>query len=135
MTLSQRTGVAEINTHWSFRFPLLVRIPIRKASFPKQSGTGMPSLIRSSPLPNCRMIVYLNSLPLLELVTNLPRPSLFLLTGDRRQTKQFCFLDADCLVVGESQSNSRRSAGRYPVKPPRPEGDSQTIDTLQCRNS
>ena len=28
MTLSQRTGVAEINTHWSFRFPLLVRIPI-----------------------------------------------------------------------------------------------------------
>ena len=38
-------------------------------------------------------------------------------TGDRRQTKQFCFLDADCLVVGESQSSSRRSAGRYPVKP------------------
>ena len=57
------------------------------------------------------------------------------LTGDRRQTKQFCFLDADCLVVGESQSSSRRSAGRYPVKPPRPEGDSQTIHTLQCRNS
>ena len=26
MTLSQRTGVAEINTQWSFRFPLLVRI-------------------------------------------------------------------------------------------------------------
>ena len=44
------------------------------------------------------------------------------LTGDRRQTKQFCFLDADCLVVGESQSSSRRSAGRYPMKPPRPEG-------------
>ena len=41
----------------------------------KQSGTGMPSLIRSSPLPNCRMIVYINSLPLLELGTNLPRPS------------------------------------------------------------
>ena len=61
--------------------------------------------------------------------------SFYLLTGDRRQTKQFCFLDADCLVVGESQSSSRRSAGRYPVKPPRPEGDSQTIDTLQCRNS
>ena len=58
-----------------------------------------------------------------------------LLTGDRRQTKQFCFLDADCLVVGESQSSSRRSTGRYPVKSPRPEGDSQTIDTLQCRNS
>ena len=28
----------------------------------------------------------------------------------RRQTKQFCLLDADCLVVGESQSSSRRSA-------------------------
>ena len=54
---------------------------------------------------------------------------LYILTGDRRQTKQFCFLDADCLVVGESQSSSRRSAGKYPVKPPRPEGDSQTIDT------
>ena len=75
MTLSQRTGVAEINTHWSFRFPLLVRIPIRKASFPKQSGPGMPSLIHSSPLPNCRTIAYLNSLPLLELGTNLPRTS------------------------------------------------------------
>ena len=49
------------------------------------------------------------------------------LTGDRRQTKQFCFLDADCLVVGESQSSSRRSAGRYPVKPPRPEGDCQSL--------
>ena len=75
MTLSQRTGVAEINTHWSFRFPLLVKIPIRKASFPKQSGTGMPSLIHSSPLPNCRTIAYLNSLPLLELGTNVPRTS------------------------------------------------------------
>ena len=57
------------------------------------------------------------------------------LTGDRRQAKhvylakQFCFLDADCLVVGESQGSSRRSAGKYPVKPPRPEGDSQTIGT------
>ena len=51
------------------------RIPIRKASFPKHSGTGMPSLIHSSPLPNCRTIAYLNSLPLLELGTNIPRPS------------------------------------------------------------
>ena len=33
MTLSQRTGVAEINTHWSFRFPLLVKMPTRKVSF------------------------------------------------------------------------------------------------------
>ena len=42
----------------------------------------------------------------------------------------------DCLVVGESQSISRRSAGKYPVKPPRREGDSQTIDAhYQCRNS
>ena len=52
-----------------------------------------------------------------------------LLTGDRRQTKQFCFLDAEGLVVGESQSSYRRSAGKYHVKPPRPEGDSQTINT------
>ena len=49
----------------------------------------------------------------------------YLLTGDRRQArhfylaKQFCFLDADCLVVGESQGSSRRSVGKYPVKPPR----------------
>ena len=49
--------------------------------------------------------------------------------GDRRLTKQFCFLDADCLVVGESQGSSQRSVGKYPVKPPHPEGDSQTIDT------
>ena len=35
----------------------------------------MPSLIHSSPLLNCRTIAYLNSLPLLELGTNLPRPS------------------------------------------------------------
>ena len=31
------------------------------------------------------------------------------LTGDRRQTKQFCFLDAGCLVVGETHSSSRPS--------------------------
>ena len=39
MTLSQRSGIAEINTHWSLRFPLLVKMPTRKASFPKLSGT------------------------------------------------------------------------------------------------
>ena len=64
MTLSQRTGVAEINTHWSFRFPLLVKMPTRKVSFPKLLGTGMSSLILSSPLLNCWTIVYLNLLPL-----------------------------------------------------------------------
>ena len=53
--LSQRIGVAEINTHWSFRFPLLVKMPTRN---------GMSSLILSSPLLNCRTIVYLNLLPL-----------------------------------------------------------------------
>ena len=63
-----------------------------------------------------------------------------LLTGDRRQArhfylaKQFYFLDADCLVMGESQGSSRRSVGKYPVKPPRPEGDSQTIGTYRCKN-
>ena len=64
MTLSQRTGVAEINTHWSFRFPLLVKMPTRKVSFPKLSGNGISSLILSSPLLNCRTIVQLNLLPL-----------------------------------------------------------------------
>ena len=39
------------------------------------------------------------------------------ITGDRCQTKQFCFLDADCLVVGERQGSSLWSAGKYPVKP------------------
>ena len=64
----------------------------------------------------------------------------YLLTGDRRQArhfylaKQFCFLDGDCLVVGESQGSSRRSVGKYPVKPPRPEGDNQNIGTYRCKN-
>ena len=55
--------------------------------------------------------------------------------GSRRQAKQFClakqfcFSDADCLVVGERQGSFRRSAGKYPVKQPRPEDDSQTIGT------
>ena len=35
--LIQRTGVAEINSQWSFRFPLLVQMPTRKASFHKDS--------------------------------------------------------------------------------------------------
>ena len=39
-----------------------------------------------------------------------------LFTGDRSQTKQFLF-PADCLVVGESQSSSWRSARKYLVKP------------------
>ena len=59
----------------------------------------------------------------------------YLLTGDRRQAshfylaKQFCFLDADCLVMGESQGIPRRSVRKYPVKPPRPEGDSPLVHT------
>ena len=46
-----------------------------------------------------------------------------LLEIDRHQArhlylaKQLCFLDADCLVVEESQGSSRRSVGKYPVKP------------------
>ena len=39
----------------------------------------------------------------------------------------FCFLDADCLVVGESQGSSQSFA----VKPTRPKGDSQTYIPLQ----
>ena len=42
----------------------LVKMPTRKVSFPKLSGTGMSSLILSSPLLKCRTIVYLNLLPL-----------------------------------------------------------------------
>ena len=51
-----------------------------------------------------------------------------LLTRDRRQTKQFCFLDADCLVVGENQGSSRRSAWKYSVKPPRPEDEKKNTN-------
>ena len=36
----------------------------------------------------------------------------------------FCFLDANCLVVGESQGSSLCSDGKYPVKTPHTEGDS-----------
>ena len=62
--LIPKTDVAEINTQWPFRFTLLVKTPIRKTSFPQLSGTGMSSLILSSPLLNCRTTAYLNSLPL-----------------------------------------------------------------------
>ena len=61
-------------------------------------------------------------------------------TGDRHQAwrfylaKQCCFLDADCLVLGESQVSSRRSVGKNPVKPPRPEGDSKNIDSFFFNN-
>ena len=73
--LIPKTGVAEINTQWALRFALLVKMPIRKAYFPKLSDTGMTFPILSSPLLNCRTTAYLNSLPLWELGTNLPRPS------------------------------------------------------------
>ena len=59
----------------------------------------------------------------------------FILTGDRRQArhfyfaKQFCFLDANCLVVGESQGRSRCSVGKYPVKP-LVHTDAGTIDSF-----
>ena len=48
--MGKKTGVAEINTRWPFRFPLLVKTPLRKASFTKLSvlGTGMFSLILSN---------------------------------------------------------------------------------------
>ena len=50
-----------------FQIPSASKDSYKKASSSKQSGTGMPSLIHSSPLLNCRTIAYLNSLPLLEL--------------------------------------------------------------------
>ena len=58
-----------------FQIPSASKDSYKKSVFHKQSGTGMPFLIHSSPLLNCRSIAYLNSLPLLELGTNLPRPS------------------------------------------------------------
>ena len=48
------------------------------------------------------------------------------------ELKQLCFLDTDCLVVGESQCGSPPG---IPVKPPQPEGDSQTFDTYHCRKN
>ena len=47
-----------------FHIPTASKMPTRKVSFPKLSGTGMSSLILSSPLLSCRTIVYLNLLPL-----------------------------------------------------------------------
>ena len=60
----ENVEIAEINTHWSFRFLLLVKMPTRNVSFPKLSGTEMSSLILSSPLLNCQTNVCLNLLPL-----------------------------------------------------------------------
>ena len=47
-----------------FQIPTASKMVTRKVSFPKLSETGMSSLILSSPLLNCRTIVYLNLLPL-----------------------------------------------------------------------
>ena len=47
-----------------FQIPTAKRCQQEKFLSPKLSGTGMSSLILSSPLPNCRTIVYLNLLPL-----------------------------------------------------------------------
>ena len=47
-----------------FQIPTASKDAYKKVSFPKLLGTGMSSLILSSALLNCRMIVYLNLLPL-----------------------------------------------------------------------
>ena len=67
------------------------------------------------------------------------------LTGNRLQTKQCLRLSLMssgegkpgqfCLVVGESQGSYRRSTCENPVKPPRSEGDSRTIDAYHYRNN
>ena len=95
----------------------------------------------------CFVVFYVFSFPAgvyagtLNLIASIPDPSILtLLSGDTRQArhfylaKQFCFLDADCLLVGESQGSSRRLVERYRVQPTRPEGDSQTNGTYRCRN-
>ena len=53
--------------------------------------------------------------------------TLFETYRDRRQTKQFLLLKRRLSSAGGSQGSSRRSAGKYPVKPLRPEGDSQPL--------
>ena len=60
---------------------------------------------------------------------NLQELYLRVLTGDRHH-KQFYFLDADCLVVGESQCSSWRLARKCPVKPPQPTGTILIIVSL-----
>ena len=48
----------------------------------------------------------------------------------------WCLKDGlQTLVVGESQGSCPHSVGKYPVKPLRLEGDSQTIDTYRCRKN
>ena len=47
-----------------FQIPSAIKDAYNKSYFPKLSGTGMSSLILSSPLLNFRTIVYLNLLPL-----------------------------------------------------------------------
>ena len=46
-----------------FQIPTVSKDAYKKSFFPKLSGAGMFSLILSSPLLNCRTIVYLNLLP------------------------------------------------------------------------
>ena len=55
--LIPKQDVSEINSQWPIRFFMQVKMHIRKASFPKLSGTGITSPILIS-------AVYLNSLPL-----------------------------------------------------------------------
>ena len=59
--IQKKKKALQKSTKWPFRFPLPVKTPIRKASFLKLAGTGMSSLILSSPLRNCRTTAYLNS--------------------------------------------------------------------------
>ena len=50
LTFVQRLDTAEISTLWPFRYPLLVKPPIKIASSPELSEIGMTSLISSAPL-------------------------------------------------------------------------------------
>ena len=115
------------------------------ANFPNQKGPRTPS-------QNCRKNPWLWICNLLKATTNIApagdrtpdlrdwNPTLYPCASPLHYirhfylAKQFCFLDSDCLVVGKSLGSSRRSVGKYPVKPLCPEGDSQTIGTYRCRN-
>ena len=54
-------------------------------------------------------------------------------TGVRRQTWLILPLRRWLSSGGGSQCSTRGPAGKYPVKPPNKEDDSQTIDTYHCR--
>ena len=79
-------------------------------------------------------LIYIVALKSVHIRTTLPEATLVrahmtvAVTEERCQNKRFCFIDTDCLVVGESQGGSLCSAGKCSDL----EGDSQTTDTVHA---